>query len=361
MNRQDFFYALPEHLIAHNPIANRAGSRLMVLNRHTGIYEHKMFTDIVDILQPGDCLVINNTKVIPARLRGNFAGSNESDATVGIGLSGEVELLLHQRIDTNRWEVLCKPGRKCQPGTKLIFGNGAIVAEVTEIVDDGLRNVTMSYEGDWDELLDKYGEVPLPPYIKQENKVSEDAKKERYNTVYAEHEGSVAAPTAGFHFTDEILETLEAKGVDIARITLHVGLGTFRPVKADDITEHHMHSEYYRVDQPQADKINRAKEKGGRVIAVGTTSCRTLESCVDSNGQIVAGTGWTDIYIYPGFEFKAINGLLTNFHLPESTLIMLVSAFSSRENVLTAYEAAITEEYRFFSFGDAMLLLPEFF
>ena len=337
MDRRDFSYNLPEHLIAHRPLADRAASRLMLLNRQTGAYEHCMFADIVDILNPGDCLVINNTKVIPARLRGKFESG------------GEVELLLHQRIDEHRWEVLCKPGRKCQPGTRLIFG--PIVAVVDEIVGDGLRNVTMIYEGDWEELLDQYGEVPLPPYIKEE------AEKDRYNTVYAEHEGSVAAPTAGLHFTDEILEKIEAKGVDIARITLHVGLGTFRPVKADDITEHHMHSEYYRVEEPQAEKINRTHERGGRVIAVGTTSCRTLESCVDAKGRIVPGTGWTDIYIYPGFEFNAIDGLLTNFHLPESTLIMLVSAFCSREHVLAAYEAAIQEEYRFYSFGDAMLLL----
>ncbi|MCL2421978.1 MAG: tRNA preQ1(34) S-adenosylmethionine ribosyltransferase-isomerase QueA [Defluviitaleaceae bacterium] len=339
MTKQDFGYDLPEHLIAQTPILNRAGSRLMKLDRRTGAYEHKMFTDIIDILNPGDCLVINNTKVIPARLRGNLE------------TGGEVELLLHQRIDENRWEVLCKPGRKCQPGTKIIFGNGAIVAEVDAIVEDGLRNVTMTYQGDWDELLDEYGEVPLPPYIKEE------ATKDRYNTVYAEHEGSVAAPTAGLHFTDEVLAQIEAKGVEIAKITLHVGLGTFRPVKVDDITEHHMHSEYYKVDESQAAKINRAKEKGCKVIAVGTTSCRTLESCVDDNGRIIAQTGWTDIYIYPGFEFRAIDGLLTNFHLPESTLVMLVSAFCSREHILAAYRAAVEEEYRFFSFGDAMLLV----
>ena len=339
MNRQDFSYNLPEHLIAHQPLSDRAASRLMLINRDTGAYEHRMFTDIVDILKPGDCLVINDTKVIPARLRGNLE------------TGGEVEILLHQRIDEHRWEVLCKPGRKCQPGTQLIFGNGAIVAKVDKIVDDGLRNVTMSYEGDWDELLDQYGEVPLPPYIKEE------AEKDRYNTVYAEHEGSVAAPTAGLHFTDEILGQIKAKGVDIVRITLHVGLGTFRPVKADDITEHHMHSEYYRVEEAAAEKINQTKQRGGRVIAVGTTSCRTLESCVDGNGRIIPGTGWTDIYIYPGFEFKAIDGLLTNFHLPESTLIMLVSAICSREHVLAAYEAAIKEEYRFYSFGDACLFI----
>lgn len=339
MTRQDFAYHLPEHLIAHQPLTNRAGSRLMRLDRKTGEYQHKMFTDIVDILQAGDCLIINNTKVIPARLMGNLE------------TGGEVELLLHQRISENRWEVLCRPGRKCQPGTKIIFGGGAITATVDELAEDGLRNVTMSYDGDWDELLDKYGEVPLPPYVE------EKAELDRYNTVYAEHEGSVAAPTAGLHFTDEILAKIEAKGVEIVRITLHVGLGTFRPVKADDITEHQMHSEYYKVEPAAAETINRCKKNGGRVIAVGTTSCRTLESCVGKDGQIEATTGWTDIYIYPGFEFKAIDGLLTNFHLPESTLIMLVSAFCDREHVLAAYQAAIDEEYRFYSFGDAMLLV----
>ena len=339
MTRKDFAYHLPEHLIAHQPLTDRAGSRLMRLNRKTGEYQHKMFTDIVDILQPGDCLIINNTKVIPARLMGNLE------------TGGEVELLLHQRISENRWEVLCRPGRKCQPGTKIIFGNGAITATVDELAEDGLRNVTMSYEGDWDELLDKYGEVPLPPYVE------EKAELDRYNTVYAEHEGSVAAPTAGLHFTDEILAKIEAKGVEIVRITLHVGLGTFRPVKADDITEHQMHSEYYKVEPAAAETINRCKKNGGRVIAVGTTSCRTLESCVGEDGLIEATTGWTDIYIYPGFEFRAIDGLLTNFHLPESTLIMLVSAFCDRESVLAAYQAAIDEEYRFYSFGDAMLLV----
>ena len=345
MNRKDFAYNLPEHLIAHKPLADRASSRLMLLNRATGKYEHRMFTDIVDILNPGDCLIINDTKVIPARLRGNLE------------TGGDVELLLHQRIDEHRWEVLCKPGRKCKADTKIIFGGGAIIAKVDAIVDDGLRNVTMIYDGDWDELLDQYGEVPLPPYIKEEAKSEKSELKDRYNTVYAEHEGSVAAPTAGLHFTDDILEKLKNKGIDIVRITLHVGLGTFRPVKADDITEHNMHSEYYRVEETAAEKINRAKKQKGRVIAVGTTSCRTLESCVDENGYITPGTGWTDIYIYPGFEFKAIDGLLTNFHLPESTLIMLVSAFSDRGHVLAAYQAAIDDEYRFYSFGDAMLIL----
>ena len=339
MNKKDFFYELPEHLIAHQPLADRSASRLMLLNRRNGAFEHRMFTDIVDILNPGDCMVINNTKVIPARLRGKLESG------------GEVELLLHLRIDERRWEVLCKPGRKCQPGSKLIFGDNAIVATVDEIAEDGLRNVTMTYEGNWDELLDKYGEVPLPPYIKEEADIN------RYNTVYAQHEGSVAAPTAGLHFTDEILEKIRAKGVQIAQVTLHVGLGTFRPVKADNITEHHMHSEYYRVEESQAEIINCAKERGGRVIAIGTTSCRTLESCVDDSGKIVHGTGWTDIYIYPGFKFRAIDGLLTNFHLPESTLVMLVSAFSSREFIIAAYEEAVKQEYRFFSFGDAMLML----
>jgi len=339
MTRKDFAYNLPEHLIAHQPLTDRAGSRLMRLDRKTGEYQHKMFIDIVDILQPGDCLIINNTKVIPARLMGNLE------------TGGEVELLLHQRISENRWEVLCRPGRKCQPGTKLIFSNGAITATVDELVEDGLRNVTMSYEGDWDELLDKYGEVPLPPYVE------EKAELDRYNTVYAEHEGSVAAPTAGLHFTDEILAKIEAKGIEIVRITLHVGLGTFRPVKADDITKHQMHSEYYKVEPKAAETINRCKKNGGRIIAVGTTSCRTLESCVGEDGQIEPTTGWTDIYIYPGFEFRAIDGLLTNFHLPESTLIMLVSAFCDRKHVLAAYQAAIDEKYRFYSFGDAMLLV----
>ena len=266
-----------------------------------------------------------------------------------------IELLLHQRISENRWEVLCKPGRKCQPGTEIIFGEGAIVATVDELTDDGLRNVTMTYQGDWDELLDKYGEVPLPPYIEQEETKS---NLDRYNTVYAQHEGSVAAPTAGLHFTDEILEQIKARGIEVVQITLHVGLGTFRPVKTEDITQHHMHSEYYKVEESAAEKLNNCKKNNGRIIAVGTTSCRTLESCVDENGLIKANTGWTDIYIYPGFEFRAIDGLLTNFHLPESTLIMLVSAFSSREHVLVAYQAAVDAEYRFYSFGDAMLLLP---
>ena len=377
MNRQDFSYILPEHLIAHKPLTDRSASRLMLLDRTTGIYNNCKFTDIVDILHPGDCIVINNTKVIPARLRGKIESGKE------------IEILLHQRIDERRWEVLCKPGRKCQKGTRIIFGDGILVAEVDEIVDDGLRNVTMFYEGDNEEdnkgdnagnnignnrnnrnnignfeaILDQLGEVPLPPYINQESHTDQESNTDRksnidrYNTVYAEHEGSVAAPTAGLHFTEEILNKLKAKGVEIAQITLHVGLGTFRPVKADNITEHHMHSEYYQVDEVAAEKINRTKNGAGRVIAIGTTSCRTLESCVDVNGHITPGTGWTDIYIYPGFEFKAIDGLLTNFHLPESTLIMLVSAFCSREHVLAAYEAAIKEGYRFYSFGDAMLLL----
>ena len=339
MNRQDFSYVLPEHLIAQHPTADRAASRLMEISRKTGEYKHRMFKDIVEILNPGDCIVINNTKVIPARLRGKLAGSNNT----------EIEFLLHKRVAERRFEVLCKPGRKCKPGTKVIFGE--ITAEIDDIVEGGLRNVTFTYEGDWDALLDKYGEVPLPPYIKEE------AEKGRYQTVYAEHEGSVAAPTAGFHFTDEILKKLEDKGVSIAKITLHVGLGTFRPVKTDDITEHHMHSEYYKVEESQAEIINNTKRNKGRVIAIGTTSCRTLESCADENGMVTSGTGWTDIYIYPGFEFKLIDGLLTNFHLPESTLIMLVSAFCRREYILTAYQAAIDEEYRFYSFGDAMLLL----
>ena len=340
MNRQDFFYELPEHLIAQQPIKDRAASRLMLIDRRTGSYEHRIFKDIQSILRPGDCLVINDTKVIPARLHGTRGSSGAS-----------IEILLHQRLGENRWEALCKPGRKCQIGDKIIIGNGAIIAEVDGILEDGLRSLNMTYDGDWEEILDQYGEMPLPPYIKEK---SEDS---RYQTVYAAHEGSVAAPTAGLHFTEEILQKLESNGINIARITLHVGLGTFLPVKADDITKHNMHSEYYRVTSEQADKINNTKENGGRVIAIGTTSCRTLESCVNENGQITPGTGWTDIYIYPGFEYRAIDGLLTNFHLPESTLIMLVAAFCGRENTLAAYQAAVKEEYRFYSFGDAMLIL----
>ena len=345
LNLKDFSYTLPEHLIAQQPIPNRDGSRLMLLNRRTGAYTHKMFADIVDLLQPGDCLVINDTKVIPARMRGHF---REGGAPV--------EILLHQRLAEDRWEALCKPSKKCPPGTKLVFGDGAIVGTIDGVIGDSIRAITMAYQGDWETLLDQYGEMPLPPYIK------ETSDKDRYQTVYAEHEGSVAAPTAGLHFTEAILAQLEAKGIDIARITLHVGLGTFQPVRTEDITEHHMHSEYYRVTPEAAAKLNRTKEldangqRRGRIIAVGTTSCRTLESCVGDDGKIIAGTGWTDIYIYPGFEFRAIDGLLTNFHLPESTLIMLVSAFCNREAVLAAYEAAVAEEYRFYSFGDAMFL-----
>ena len=340
MNKQDFNYDLPKHLIAQQPAAERDGSRLMSLNRKTGQVEHKQFTDIVSLLNPGDCIVINDSKVIPARL---------------MGQSGEaqIEMLLHERLSDGRWSVLAKPGRKAREGDVLIFAGGRLKARVDELIEDGLRVVTLQHEGDLEPLLEEIGEMPLPHYIHEKN----ENDNERYQTVYATNSGSVAAPTAGLHFTQALLEKLEAKGVKIARVTLHVGIGTFRPVKEDDITQHHMHSEYCRVEQQTADLLNQTKAAGGRIIAIGTTSCRTLESRVDDTGKIIAGAGKTDIFIFPGFEFKAIDGLLTNFHLPESTLIMLVSAIAGREAVLAAYEEAVQQEYRFFSYGDAMLIV----
>jgi len=338
MNKQDFYYDLPERLIAQHPTAERDGSRLMRLCRKTGEVQHKQFKDIVALLNPGDCIVINDSKVIPARL---------------IGTSGEaqVEMLLHERLEDGRWSVLAKPGRKAREGDVLIFANGRLKARVDELIEDGLRVVTLEHEGDFEPLLEEIGEMPLPHYI------HEKGDNQRYQTVYATNAGSVAAPTAGLHFTQELMAQLQAKGVKIARVTLHVGIGTFRPVKEDDITRHHMHSEYCRVEPHTADIINETKAAGGRVIAIGTTSCRTLESRVSDTGKIVAGAGKTDIFIFPGFEFKAIDGLLTNFHLPESTLIMLVSAMAGREAVLAAYEEAVREGYRFFSYGDAMLVV----
>ena len=338
MNKQDFYYDLPEHLIAQHPAAERDGSRLMRLCRKTGKIEHKQFKDIVSLLNPGDCIVINDSKVIPARL---------------MGRSGEaqVEMLLHERLEDGRWSVLAKPGRKAREGDVLVFANGRLKARVDELIEDGLRVVTLEHEGDFEPLLEEIGEMPLPHYI------HEKGDNERYQTVYATNAGSVAAPTAGLHFTEALMAELEAKGVKIARVTLHVGIGTFRPVKEDDITQHHMHSEYCRVEPQTADMINQTKAAGGRVIAIGTTSCRTLESRVDDTGKVTAGAGKTDIFIFPGFEFKAIDGLLTNFHLPESTLIMLISAMAGREAVLAAYEEAVREEYRFFSYGDAMLIV----
>lgn len=340
MKRQDFYFELPEELIAQDPLKDRAGSRLLALDKETGEVSHHSFREIADYLEPGDCLVLNDTKVIPARLIGAKADTG-----------GKIEVLLLKRREGNVWETLVKPGRKARPGTRISFGEGILSGEITEIVDEGNRLICFEYEGIFEEILDRLGQMPLPPYITHQ---LED--KNRYQTVYAEHTGSAAAPTAGLHFTPELLEQIEKKGVDIAKVTLHVGLGTFRPVKADDILEHHMHSEFYQIDEEAAEKINRAKKNGGRVICVGTTSCRTIESAADKNGELKACSGWTDIFIYPGYQFRVLDSLITNFHLPESTLIMLVSALAGREHTLAAYEKAIQERYRFFSFGDAMYI-----
>jgi len=342
LNKSDYYYDLPKHLIAQHPAPERDGSRLMGLNRQTGEVKHRMFKEITGLLRPGDCIVINDSKVIPARLMGKNAEST-SDASI--------EMLLHERIADGRWSVMVKPGKKARVGDTLIFGEGRLTASVEEIIEDGLRIVSLTHDGPFEPLLEEIGEMPLPHYIE------EKGDNARYQTVYATHDGSVAAPTAGLHFTQELLTEIENAGVSIARITLHVGIGTFRPVKEDDITKHHMHSEYCRIEPETAALLNETKQKGGRIIAIGTTSCRTLESRVDDNGQILPGSGKTDIFIYPGYTFRAIDGLLTNFHLPESTLIMLVSAFAGRENVLTAYEEAVRQEYRFFSYGDAMLIV----
>ena len=340
MKKQDFYYELPEELIAQDPLADRSSSRLLVLDKQSGAVSHHVFREILDYLQEGDCLVINDTKVIPARLIGSK-----------VGTEAKVEVLLLKRKENNIWETLVKPGKKARPGAKISFGDGLLVGEVLEVVEEGNRLVQFSYEGIFEEILDRLGQVPLPPYITHQLQ-----ERERYNTVYAVHEGSAAAPTAGLHFTPELLQEIEKKGVDIARVTLHVGLGTFRPVKAEEITDHHMHSEFYQIQEEAAEKINRAKSGNGRVICVGTTSCRTVESAADENGRIQAGSGWTEIFIYPGYRFKVLDGLITNFHLPESTLIMLVSALAGREQVMKAYEEAVEERYRFFSFGDAMLI-----
>lgn len=340
MKKQDFYYELPEELIAQDPLAERSSSRLLVLDRQSGAVSHHVFTEVADYLREGDCLVINDTKVIPARLIGSK-----------VGTEAKIEILLLKRKENNIWETLVKPGKKAKPGTKISFGGGLLTGEILEIVEEGNRLVQFSYEGIFEEILDRLGQMPLPPYITHQLK-----ERERYNTVYAVHEGSAAAPTAGLHFTPELLQEIEKKGVDIARVTLHVGLGTFRPVKADEITDHHMHSEFYQINEEAAEKINRAKSGKGRVICVGTTSCRTVESAADENGHIRAGSGWTEIFIYPGYRFKVIDALITNFHLPESTLVMLVAALAGREQVLAAYETAVAEKYRFFSFGDAMLI-----
>ncbi len=341
LKKSDFYFDLPQELIAQDPLEDRSSSRLLVLDRATGQVSHRIFREIVDYLRPGDCLVLNNTKVIPARLLG-----------VREQTGAHVEVLLLKRRENDVWETLVKPGKKCRPGTKLVFGDGLLKAEVLETVEEGNRLIRFAYEGIWEEVLDRLGEMPLPPYIT--HKLQD---KNRYQTVYARHEGSAAAPTAGLHFTRELLGQIAGKGVHIAYVTLHVGLGTFRPVKEENVLEHHMHSEYYEVTEETADLINAAKAGGGRVICVGTTSCRTLESAADDNGFVRPGSGSTEIFIYPGYRFKVLDALVTNFHLPESTLVMLVSALAGRERVLGAYEEAIRERYRFFSFGDAMLII----
>lgn len=340
MKRQDFYYDLPEELIAQDPLKDRSSSRLLVLDKESGAVSHHVFREITDYLEAGDCLVINDTKVIPARLIGSKIGTN-----------AKIEILLLKRKENNVWETLVKPGKKAKIGTRISFGDGLLVGEVIDIVEEGNRLVQFTFDGIFEEILDQLGQMPLPPYITHQ---LED--KDRYNTVYAAHSGSAAAPTAGLHFTPELLEKIQKKGVDIARVTLHVGLGTFRPVKVDEITDHHMHSEFYQIGEEAAEKINQAKENGHRVICVGTTSCRTIESAADENGHMEAKSGWTEIFIYPGYRFKVLDCLITNFHLPESTLIMLVSALAGREHVLAAYEEAVKERYRFFSFGDAMLI-----
>lgn len=341
MKRQDFYYELPEELIAQDPLEDRSSSRLLVLNKQSGAVSHHTFREITDYLKEGDCLVINDTKVIPARLIGSKVGTD-----------AKIEVLLLKRKENNIWETLVKPGKKAKVGAKISFGDGLLIGEVVDIVEEGNRLIQFTYDGIFEEILDQLGQMPLPPYITHQ---LED--KNRYQTVYATHTGSAAAPTAGLHFTPELLRQVEEMGVDIARVTLHVGLGTFRPVKVDEITDHHMHSEFFQIDEEAAEKINRAKERGGRVICVGTTSCRTVESAADENGHLEAKSGWTEIFIYPGYQFKVLDGLITNFHLPESTLIMLVSALAGREPVLAAYEEAVQQRYRFFSFGDAMMIL----
>ena len=341
MKLSDFNYELPQELIAQDPLLKRSDSRLMVLNRATGGIEHRHFSDVIEYLNSGDCLVINDTKVIPARLIGVKEDTGAS-----------IEVLLLKRHDDKVWETLVKPGKKARVGARISFGEGKLVGEVIDIVEEGNRLIRFEYEGIFEEVLDELGQMPLPPYITHRLK-----DKNRYQTVYAKYDGSAAAPTAGLHFTPELLQTIREKGVHIAEVTLHVGLGTFRPVKVENVSEHHMHSEFYVIDEKAAETINETKKNGGRIIAVGTTSTRTLETVADENGMLRACSGWTDIFIYPGYKFKAIDGLITNFHLPESTLLMLVSALYSREKILEAYKVAVEERYRFFSFGDAMLIL----
>lgn len=341
MNVSDFNYELPKELIAQDPLEKRSESRLMVLDKETGDVTHKHFYDIIECINEGDCLVINNTRVIPARLYGSKEGTDAA-----------IEILLLKRIDADTWECLTKPGKKARVGARISFGDGILVGEIIDIVEEGNRLIRFEYDGIFEEILDKLGEMPLPPYIT--HKLQD---KNRYQTVYAKYDGSAAAPTAGLHFTPELMEELRDKGIRIAEVTLHVGLGTFRPVKVENVLEHHMHSEYYEINEEACDIINSTKESGGKVISVGTTSTRTIESAADENGYLTPKKGNTDIFIYPGYDFKVIDSLITNFHLPESTLIMLVSALAGRENVLSAYEEAVKEKYRFFSFGDAMLIM----
>ncbi|MCR4832691.1 MAG: tRNA preQ1(34) S-adenosylmethionine ribosyltransferase-isomerase QueA [Butyrivibrio sp.] len=340
LRTSDYYFDLPEELIAQDPLMQRENCKLLVLNKETGEVEHHIFKEIINYLEPGDCLVLNNTKVIPARLLG-----------VKKDTGAAVEILLLKRREADVWETLVKPGKKLKPGAVAIFGDGLLEAEILDVVEEGNRLVKFKYEGIWEEVLDKLGEMPLPPYIT--HKLQD---RNMYQTVYAKYEGSAAAPTAGLHFTTQLLEDIQAKGVDLAYVTLHVGLGTFRPVKVDNVLEHHMHTEWYQVTQEAADKINKAKDTGHKVICVGTTSCRTIESAADENGRLHECSDNTSIFIYPGYKFKVLDRLITNFHLPESTLVMLVSALAGREHVLSAYEEAIKERYRFFSFGDAMFI-----
>lgn len=340
MKTYDFYYDLPQELIAQEPLEDRSASRLMTLDKHTGKIEHKHFYDIVDMLEEGDCLILNDTKVLPARLYG-----------VKEDTGGAIEFLLLHKHTLDTWEVILKPGRRAKPGARFVFGNGELKAEILEVINDGNRLVRFEYEGVFEEVLDRLGEMPLPPYI---TKKLED--KDRYQTVYAKNPGSAAAPTAGLHFTPELIEKIKDKGIKVGYVTLHVGLGTFRPVKADEISEHKMHSEFYILPEETAELVNKTKAAGKRVISVGTTATRTLETCGMDGLPLKAKTGWTDIFIYPGKDFHVIDALITNFHLPESTLIMLVSALAGRENVLNAYKTAVEEKYRFFSFGDAMFI-----
>ena len=340
MNVKDFYFDLPQELIAQDPLEDRSASRLLVLDKETGEVEHRVFKDILSYLKAGDCLVINDTKVIPARLFGEREGTQ-----------AKIEVLLLKRRENDIWETLVKPGKKARPGTVISFGGGILKGTVLDVVDEGNRLIQFEYEGIFEEILDQLGQMPLPPYITHQLK-----DKNRYQTVYAKHDGSAAAPTAGLHFTKELLKQIEEMGVKIAHVTLHVGLGTFRPVKVENILDHHMHSEFYIVEESEAEKINSTRREGGRVIGVGTTSCRTIESASSEDGVVKAGSGWTDIFIYPGYKFKVLDCLITNFHLPESTLVMLVSALAGREHVLAAYGEAVKERYRFFSFGDAMFI-----